>query len=239
MVVDVDDPRRPRLVRRLTPVDRAHDVVFGDTGERVWVTSGTEHAIAVHDARSGRVLRRLPGGDPPQHVATVPGAVLVTSGDDGSLEVRDPVRGRLRRSVRVPVGSFNVDAGARFVVSPSLSGGTLSILDPTGTERHGYASAAPRTTPAWWSLADACRFERDRCPPLADPPLAVTAGRIPSRSVSAFRSGCTAVRSGLARRGGFSGRGDVAAEAASSKTLAALRSRARRRKTWEPAPRGR
>ena len=40
-VVDVDEPARPRLVRRFAPVDRAHDVVFGADGAEVWVTSGT------------------------------------------------------------------------------------------------------------------------------------------------------------------------------------------------------
>ena len=108
---------------------------------------------------------------------------------------------------------------------------------PFGPAPRGHHADARRDSPR-----RPTRPSTDRVGPHARrrrPPLAVTAGRIPSRSVSAFRSGCTAVRSGLARRGGFSGRGDVAAEAASSKTLAALRSRARRRKTWDPLRRGR
>ncbi len=135
-VVDVDEPARPRLVRRFAPVDRAHDVVFGADGAEVWVTSGTEHAVAIHDARTLRPLRVLAAGDPPQHVAVVPGGgVHVTSGDDGTLHVHDPARGRLRRAVRVPVGSFNVSTDGTWVVAPSLTRGTLAILDAGGTRR--------------------------------------------------------------------------------------------------------
>ena len=82
-------------------------------------------------------------------------------------------------------------------------GRTALRAHPSRPPRRASASPAARGRRAARRRRSAARPTR----PSTDPPLAVTAGRIPSRSVSAFRSGCTAVRSGSARRGGFSGRG--------------------------------
>jgi hypothetical protein len=43
--------------------------------------------------------------------------------------------GRVRRAVRVAYGSYNVQAGAGAVVTPSLSRGTLTVLDRVGRVR--------------------------------------------------------------------------------------------------------
>jgi DNA-binding beta-propeller fold protein YncE len=139
-VLDLTDPRRPRLRRRIAPVDLAHDIGFSHDGAAVWVTSGVDGRVAIHDPRTGHVVQTLAAGSPPQHVASLPGAMYVTSGDDGTLSVHAPDSGRaLRRGpVRVPIGSFNVSAssnGAR-VVSPSLSAGTLVIANRSGRVMH-------------------------------------------------------------------------------------------------------
>jgi len=135
-VLDASDPRRPRVRRRIEPVDLAHDIGFSHDGATVWVTSGSERQIALHDPRTGRPVRTLAAGSAPQHVAALPGAMYVTSGDDGTLAVHAPDSGRSlrRRPVQVPVGSFNVAAAFdhRRVVSPSLSGGTLVIANRSG-----------------------------------------------------------------------------------------------------------
>src|SRR2546421_489923 len=67
-VVEVTRPPEPRLLRRIRPPFLAHDVGFVPGSRHVWVTSGDRGAIAIYDARSGHVLRRLPAGTPPQHV---------------------------------------------------------------------------------------------------------------------------------------------------------------------------
>ena len=43
--------------------------------------------------------------------------------------------GELVREVRVPIGSYNVAFGGGAVVSPSLSRGTVSVLDRNGRVR--------------------------------------------------------------------------------------------------------
>ena len=67
--------------------DLAHDVGFTPDGEHVWISSGADRRLAVHDARTLRPLRVLPGDDPPQHVTFDDGAqrVYVASGESGTL----------------------------------------------------------------------------------------------------------------------------------------------------------
>jgi hypothetical protein len=95
------------------------------------VTSGSGSEIAIHDARSGHVLRTLAAGSPPQHVTFDGGRAFVTSGDDGTLRVH-ALNGQLLRVTTVPVGSYNVQRGPDRVVTPSLAHGTLCVLDAAG-----------------------------------------------------------------------------------------------------------
>jgi DNA-binding beta-propeller fold protein YncE len=133
-VVDVDDPRRPRVRRRVHPPFLAHDVAFSPSGRRVWVTAGRERRLAVLPAGDGRPV--LLGADAaPQHVSFGRGVAFVASGEGASVRVHDLVRGRVVRATRVAYGSYNVQAGAGAVVTPSLARGTLTILDRSGRIR--------------------------------------------------------------------------------------------------------
>ncbi len=129
-VLDAGDPRRPRLVRTFAAPFLAHDVVFAPDGRDVWVTSGNERRIALygHDLRPPRILE---AGAPPQHVTFARREAFVASGDDGTLR-RHRLDGELARETRVPAGSYNVTFGWGRVVTPSLSGGTVSLLDRNG-----------------------------------------------------------------------------------------------------------
>ena len=55
----------------------------------------------------------------------------MTSGDSGTLHVQAH-DGRVLSRVDVPVGSYNVQFANGHVVTPSLSRGTLTILDDVG-----------------------------------------------------------------------------------------------------------
>ena len=139
--LDVRDPLRPRLARRFTPPWLAHDVGFAPSGGRVWVTSGASRELVVYDLRTGRVVRRLAAGAPPQHVTFIGGLAYVTSGDDGTLEVRSAADGGLRSTTRVPLGSYNVQDGWGRVLTPSLALGTLCIADRRGRILHRVRAA--------------------------------------------------------------------------------------------------
>jgi YVTN family beta-propeller protein len=130
-VVDVARPAHPRHVGTVRPPFRLHDVGFVPGTRHVWVTSGDRDELAIHDARTGHVLRTLAAGSPPQHVAFDHGRAFVTSGDDGTLRVH-ALNGQLLRVTTIPVGSYNVQRGPGRVLTPSLAHGTLCVLDEAG-----------------------------------------------------------------------------------------------------------
>jgi DNA-binding beta-propeller fold protein YncE len=144
-VLDTSDARRPQLVKTILPPFLAHDVVFAPGGRTVWVTSGAERRVALY--HGGRQVRILDAGTHPQHVAFAADKAYVASGDDGTVR-RHRLDGTLVREARVPVGSYNVTFGWRRLVTPSLGGGTVSLLD-----RNGRVQAVRRVARA---AHDAC-----------------------------------------------------------------------------------
>ena len=86
--------------------------------------------------QDGQQPEQLTADAAPQHIAFSDAgkAAYVASGDDGTMRVH-ALDGRLLRTSRIPVGSFNVTHGAGHVVSPSLERGTLCILDRNGRVR--------------------------------------------------------------------------------------------------------
>jgi DNA-binding beta-propeller fold protein YncE len=130
VVVDVARPARPHVVATIEPPFPAHDIVFTPSGDRVWISSGTERQLAVYDAYTRRVLYTLRAGDPPQHITFAGRAAYVTS--DDALRVHDVHTGKLLRETPVPAGSYNVTNGAGRIFTPSLERGTLAVLDERG-----------------------------------------------------------------------------------------------------------
>ncbi|HEX7298683.1 MAG TPA: hypothetical protein VF257_06730 [Solirubrobacteraceae bacterium] len=134
-VVDVSEPRRPRLRRRVRPPFLAHDVAFSPSGRRVWVSAGRVARLAVLPAGdTGRPVL-LAADAAPQHVSFGRGVAFVASGVGATLRTHELSDGRLRHTARVPLGSYNVSAGAGSVVSPSLASGRLTIADRAGAVR--------------------------------------------------------------------------------------------------------
>ncbi len=130
-IVDTSDLKRLRLVRKLRPPFLAHDVGFLPGDREVWVTSGDTGAIVLYD-RGGEVLLLLPADAAPQHVTFGSGKAYVASGYAGTFAVHSLADGRRLTATRVPVGSFNVQAGFGQVLTPSLDDGKLSVLDARG-----------------------------------------------------------------------------------------------------------
>lgn len=134
-VLDVQNPRRPRLRRTITPPFLVHDVVAAPNGEHVWVTAGDSPRIAVYALGGRRPLEIIAAGRAPQHVAFVRNRAFVASGDDGTVRIHR-LNGELVREEKVPVGSYNVTAfSVGSAVTPSLSRGTVAVLDDRGGVR--------------------------------------------------------------------------------------------------------
>jgi DNA-binding beta-propeller fold protein YncE len=134
-ILSVADRVRPRLLHRIAPPFRAHDVGFAPDGRHVWVSSGDRGSLAVYDARAGRVLGRLPADAPPQHVTFLGDSAYVSSGDDGTLRVQSLRDGRVLHTTSVPVGSYNVQEGWGWIMTPSLERGTFCVIDAHGRLR--------------------------------------------------------------------------------------------------------
>ena len=130
-IVDVSTRSRPRLVHRIAPPFLAHDVGWAPDGRRVWVSSGDRNELAVYAARSGKVLSRVPGDRPPQHVTFRGERAYVASGESGTLRVHR-IDGRELRATAVPEDSYNVQQAHGWIVTPGLGRGTLCILDARG-----------------------------------------------------------------------------------------------------------
>jgi DNA-binding beta-propeller fold protein YncE len=131
-IVDLSTPTLPRPVGRVRPPFLAHDVGFSPSGRRVWVTAGRERRIAVFAATGGAPLRGLPADAAPQHVSFGADVAYVASGDDGRVRVHALSDGHVRRTTRVPIGSYNVQRTGARVLLPSLGTGALSVLDGRG-----------------------------------------------------------------------------------------------------------
>jgi hypothetical protein len=116
-VVDVDPFRH---VTTLHPGLNAHDVGCA-SDDTLWVTSGDRGTLAVG-------ARRLAADDAPQHVTFGAGHAFVTSGDAGTLHLQ-MLDGTTIRRAAVPTGSYNVQFGHGLVITPSLTRGTLAVLD--------------------------------------------------------------------------------------------------------------
>jgi DNA-binding beta-propeller fold protein YncE len=135
-VVDTTDPARPRLIGHVNPRGLTHDLAFGPGGRRVWVTYDAGPLVRIFDAVTQRPLKALYGGAPPQHVAFNPYSrhdhAYVTSGDEGTLRVFALPATRPLRTVRLPAGSFNVSTSGSFVITSSLTKGTVTELSDSG-----------------------------------------------------------------------------------------------------------
>jgi DNA-binding beta-propeller fold protein YncE len=135
-VVDTTDPALPRLIGHVSPRGLAHDLAFGPDGRRVWMTYDVGPQVRIFDSTTQRPHKALYGGAAPQHVAFNPYSkhdhAYVTSGDDGTLRVFSLPATRLLRTVRLPAGSFNVSTFGSFVITSSLTNGTLTELSDSG-----------------------------------------------------------------------------------------------------------
>ncbi|HVD11811.1 MAG TPA: hypothetical protein VNB46_01135 [Gaiellaceae bacterium] len=139
-VVDISRRARPRLLRRFRPPFLAHDVGWSPDRKRVWVSSGDRNELAIYHVRTGRLLRRVPADEPPQHFTFRGDLVYVASGESGTLRVHR-VDGLAGRKTTIPPESYNVQQAHGWVVTPALGRGTLCVLDRRGRVRWRKAIA--------------------------------------------------------------------------------------------------
>jgi len=139
---------RPRVIGHVDPKGLAHDLAFTPDGRFVWVTYDDRPVVRVFNARTHHVVATLYGGPAPQHVRFDDADGLpafgryayVSSGNSGRLRVFDWRSRRLVRTIRVPIGSFNLSIDRGRIATASLSQGTVTEL--AGDRRHSARVAA-------------------------------------------------------------------------------------------------
>lgn len=146
-IVDTREPLAPRLAATIEPPYLAHDVVLSPDGRQAWVTAGEEHLVGIYDVATRTLRRRLPADAAPQHVAFSheSGRPYLASGDAGTLRTYTTTGTTLLRTTRIPAGSYNLapsNGGVPRVFTPSLSQGTLTVLDASGRVLHETRVAA-------------------------------------------------------------------------------------------------
>jgi DNA-binding beta-propeller fold protein YncE len=126
----VGDPGHPGVIGYFAPGFQAHDLSFSPDGKHVWISSAAGPDVAVFDARTRRVLFRVPVGPPPQHLTLEGRYAYITSGYGGTIEKVDVATGRVITRADAPYGSFELAAGDGYVATASLLRGTLAIYTP-------------------------------------------------------------------------------------------------------------
>ena len=139
---------RPRVIGHVDPMGLAHDLAFTPDGHYVWVTYDDRPVIRVFNARTRHVVSTLYGGPAPQHVRFDDADGLpafgryayVSSGNSGRLRVFDWRTRRLVRTIRIPIGSFNLSIDRGRIATASLSQGIVTEL--VGDRRNSARVAA-------------------------------------------------------------------------------------------------
>jgi hypothetical protein len=97
----------------------------------VWISSGDETKLAILDASTRRVLRTIPAGPPPQHIAFARNAAW-----------RSPARASRSREL------VQRDRRRGLILTPPLERGTLAAIGEEGSR--------PRTVNVATAAHDAC-----------------------------------------------------------------------------------
>lgn len=118
------------MIGHFDPGFLAHDLRFTADNQRVWITSASTSYVGVFSARTHRLLFRVPGGPPPQHVVFHGGFAYITSGYGSRIEKVSLNNGRVVDRAHAPYGSFDLDAADGYIVTSSLLRGTLAIYNP-------------------------------------------------------------------------------------------------------------
>jgi YVTN family beta-propeller protein len=102
----------------------------GDPGTGSRLSRIDRNAVGVIDAGTGRILREVPAGATPSHVAAGQGAVWVANADDHSVSRIDPLRGVVVQTIAVGSQPSGLVVGGGAVWVTNSLDGTVSRIDP-------------------------------------------------------------------------------------------------------------
>jgi DNA-binding beta-propeller fold protein YncE len=141
--LDTSNLRKPRVVGRVHPPFAAHSVGFAPGGGHVWLSSARSEHVMVFDAATGKLVRVLHAGKPPQEIAFAAGRALLTSGYGSTLESVSLETLRPLHVVSAPYGSFNLATYGPYVVTTSLLTGYVTEFRLSDLHRQWTTRLAP------------------------------------------------------------------------------------------------
>jgi len=130
--VDVIDPRRMRVVRRMRVGSVPHHVTPSWDLRRLYVDNTGSNTLTELDRRTGRIRRTIPVTDPYNLYFTPDGRrAVVVAERERRLDIRDPRSWRLIKSVPIPwPGADHLDFsrdGRHLLVSAEFSGRVVRV----------------------------------------------------------------------------------------------------------------
>jgi DNA-binding beta-propeller fold protein YncE len=141
-ILNTSNTDRPRVIGHFSPGFPAHDLAFSPNGRQVWISSSAGPDVTVFSAGDHRVLFRVPGGPPPQHLAFEGPHVYITSGYGDQIEEVSTSTGRILARASAPYGSFELAAADGYVATSSLLRGTVAIYTPALKPLHTVTVAS-------------------------------------------------------------------------------------------------
>lgn len=98
----------------------------------LWVPlCGDKPGLAKVDLKTNRLVEVLPFGPAAEEggVATTADSVWIVTDKQGGLARIDPTTGKLRQSVRLPAGSYNLQQGGGILYATQVEGAVLTLLN--------------------------------------------------------------------------------------------------------------
>jgi DNA-binding beta-propeller fold protein YncE len=141
-ILNTSNPDRPRVIGHFTPGFPAHDLAFSPNGRQIWISSSIGPDVTVFSVGDHRVLFRVPGGPPPQHLAFEGPHAYITSGYGDQIEEVSTATGRMVARASAPYGSFELATADGYVATSSLLRGTVAIYTPALQPLHTVTVAS-------------------------------------------------------------------------------------------------
>jgi YVTN family beta-propeller protein len=132
--VHLIDPETNKVVGEITGIEVSHGAAAAPDGSRIYVSNEADHTLDVVDGKTLKVIKKIALTDRPNNIAiakdgrrvyvsiaVAPGAVDVIDTASQTKAKSIPIRGAVHNTYVTPDG--------KYVISGSIQGRTLSVID--------------------------------------------------------------------------------------------------------------
>jgi len=133
--VHLIDPATNKVVGIIEGIEVNHGAAAAPDGSRIYISDEAENALAIVDAKTLRVTRRVPLSGHPNNIAISRDGRRVYVGirdpEPGGVDVVDTASLKMVKTIPTQGAIHNpyVTPDGRFVVAGSISGATVNVID--------------------------------------------------------------------------------------------------------------